>query len=476
MKSAAQMSAARQALLSRYLKGAAPVKISAIRPRPRGIPAPLSLAQEQVYWRELRVAGDPPLYNECITVRMPGTLEPAVLQRAFAEIVRRHEIWRTTFETVAGSPVQCVQPFQSIPFDLIDISHLPQHEREKATVQRMTEKIRRPFQLDRGPLLRPTLIRISDSEHRLYLVAHQIVLDGMSAYRIFPHELAVLYQAFLAGEPSPLADLPIQYADFACWQRESVVSRLSDQVAHWRTRLADAVQPESASSAPPVFPRDAYRGCTVPFSFPQDIGNCIRQLSRSLNTSEFVILITGIACVINRITGESLVRVGTLSPSGRKRTEVMGLLGYFLNPVTLAFDFSSDPGFTGLVRQAQAAIPDAISNDDVPIEHLARELNCHDAGTPSAFFTVCTSLQPPQPPLPFDWQVTTMDIDNGGSPWKFYIAFIDAQRTIIGRAQFNPNIVESAAVQQFLRDLQTTFEQAHARCSSRQKPEGVEVA
>lgn len=463
MKSATQMSTARQALLSRYLKGAAPAGISVIRPRPQGAPAPLSLAQEQVYWRELRVAGNPPLYNECIAVRMPGKLEPAVLQRAFDEIVSRHEIWRTTFETVAGQPTQNIQPTQSTPFDNVDVSSWPEQERLSRASQLITQKIRRPFQLDGGPLLRPLLVRLSDSEHRLYVIAHQIVVDGMSAYRIFPSELALLYHAFLQGKPSPLPELPIQYADFAYWQRESVVSQMPKQVEHWRSRLADAVQARNASFERAVSRRDAYRGCTESFSFPKQTSNCIKRLSRSLNTTQFVVLLTGIASVVNRITRSSLVRIGTLSPSGRKRTEVMGLLGYFLNPVTLTFDFSNAPSFSGLVDQAQAALSDAISNDDVPIEHLARELNWDNVDTPSPFFTVSTSLQPPQPELPCHWQVTTMDLDSGGSPWKLYVAFIDVQRTIVGRVQFNPKIVEPTTVQQFLSSLDTIFEQAHSR-------------
>src|SRR5690242_34635 len=226
MKSATQMSAAKQALLNRYLQGGVALETDAIRPRPRGVVAPLSLTQEEIYRRQVQAGSPPPLYNECITVRMPGPLDVPVLERAFNEIVRRHEVWRSTFETTAGSPLQCVHPFQPIGFETISVADLPREQREDAALGIVGEKIRNPFQLNGTPLLRPILVRMGNLEHRLYLVAHQIILDGMSAYRIFPPELALLYQAFLHGKPSPLPELSIQYADFAYWQREAISSQL----------------------------------------------------------------------------------------------------------------------------------------------------------------------------------------------------------------------------------------------------------
>ena len=460
MKSVTQMSAAKQVLLNRYLRGAGPVDVAAVRPRPRAVVAPLSPTQEELYWRELRAAANAPLYNECITIRLPGNLQPAVLERAFHEIVRRHEIWRTTFETTAGTPAQYVQPFQATEFDTLNLADVPQHEREDEAVRIISDKIRRPFQLNRGPLLRPTLVRMAESEHRLYLVAHQIILDGMSAYRIFPSELALLYQAFLNGKSSPLPDLPIQYADFAYWQRESGSNQLRKQIEYWLNLLQSTPRPMRSAPQESGSPTKRYGGRIVRFAFSEQTSYGIKLLSRLLDSTEFLVLLSGLASVLNRTNREASVRIGTLSPSGRKRTEVMGLLGYFLNPVTLTFDFSSAPSFGNLVGQAQAAITEAIANDDVPIEQLARELNCDDLDSPNPFFMVTTSLQPPQSELPFDWHVTTMDVDNGASPWKLYIAFIRTAGTIIGRAQFNPDIFPPSTVDAIVRDLQTTLDEA----------------
>jgi len=207
-----------------------------------------------------------------------------------------------------------------------------------------------------------------------------------------------------------------------------------------------------------------YRGRIQPFTFSEQTSYRIKQLSRVLRTTEFLVLLSGLAVLLNRSTREAVVAIGTLSPSGRKRTEVMGLLGYFLNPVTLTFDFSGHPSFSELARQAQFAMTEAIANDDVPIEQLCLELSSDQAAMPDPFFTVTTSLQPPQPELGLPWQVTSMDVNSGASPWKLYIAFIDTGRTIIGRAQFNCDMFALNTVQEFLRDLQIILDEAYSQC------------
>src|SRR5467141_2950944 len=163
MQGLSQLSDAKRVLFDRLSQG----RISSgprIGRRPQGVPAPLSLVQEQLYSRELEFAGNPPLYNECITVRMLGPLDPDVLERSFNEIIRRHEVWRTTFETKAGQPVQIVHPHRSVRLSRIDLRGLDEAEREKEVVRLVSEDTRRPFQLDEGPLLRPPLVRISDEE------------------------------------------------------------------------------------------------------------------------------------------------------------------------------------------------------------------------------------------------------------------------------------------------------------------------
>src|SRR5229473_6482736 len=236
MQGLSQLSDAKRVLFDRYSQG----RVSSapkIGRRPQGVLAPLSLVQEQLYFRELEFTGNPPLYNECVTVRMLGPLDSDVLERSFNEIIRRHEVWRTSFETKAGQPVQSVQPHRPMQFSRSDLRGLDEAERETEAVRLVSEDVRRPFELNKGPLLRPTLVRMSEEEHRVFLAVHQIVVDGRSAYQIYPSELAAHYKAFLAGQPSALPELKIQCADFAWWQRERLNGEEARQVNYWREQL-----------------------------------------------------------------------------------------------------------------------------------------------------------------------------------------------------------------------------------------------
>src|SRR6266404_5903014 len=457
MQGLSQLSDAKRVLFDRYSKG----RVSSepkIGRRPQGVPAPLSLVQEQLYFRDLEFAGNPPLYNECVTVRMLGPLDSDVLERSFNEIIRRHEVWRTSFETKAGQPVQIVHPHRPMQFSRIDLRGLDEAERETEVVRLVSEDTRRPFQLDEGPLLRPTLVRISDEEHRLFLAIHQIVVDGRSAYQIYPSELAAYYKAFLAGQPSPLPELKIQCADFAWWQRESLDGEEARQVNYWREQLGDNLPVRGWRTAKPSSAARSCYGRIHPFAFSPQLSTQVRELSRRLNSTLFLVLLTGLATVIHRYEKRGDVVLGTLSPSGRKQSEVMDLLGYFLNPVTLRLNCGAHTTFGELLHQARGVVSDAMSNDDVPIEHLARALEGQDGSGPSPFFNVAVSLQPPTPDLGLPCSVTSMDVESCGSPWPLYLAFIDRPEAIIGRVQFNPDLFEIETIKGVLQDLQLFFE------------------
>jgi non-ribosomal peptide synthetase component F len=183
-------------------------------------------------------------------------------------------------------------------------------------------------------------------------------------------------------------------------------------------------------------------------------------MSKRLNSTLFLVLLTGLATVIHRHEKGGDVLLGTLSPSGRKQSEVMELLGYFLNPVTLRLNCGAHTTFGELLRHARGIVSDAISNDDVPIESLARALEGEEGfgSGPSPFFNVAVSLQPPTPDLGLPWSVTSMDVESGGSPWPLYLAFIDRPEGIIGRVQFNSELFEIETIKRMLQDLERTFE------------------
>jgi len=451
----------RKQLLEKYLSqrtGAAWQKEIKIERRPSELSAPVSLVQEELLRRELQTAGVAPLYNECIQLRMKGSLDVQVLERSLSEIVRRHEIWRTTFETVNGQFVQVKRPAVPVSLPLIDLRDLPMEEREAEAVRLAGNVCRQPFDLESAPSLRPMLVRMDDTEHRLYLIAHQLLLDGMSAYQIYPSELAALYKAFSAGEPPPLPDLQFQYADFSRWHREWMKAEAPKQVAYWRRQLDGKLAPPADGGKERLSAHELFPGAIRSFALRPELSERVKKFSRQENSTLFVTLLAVFTVLLHRYTDQTDLVVGTLSPCGRKRAEFQGLLGYFLNPIALRIDLEKSLTFRQLLAQVREVMCEGLANDDVPIERLARELMPEAECTHNPFFRVAMSLQPPMPALDVPWTVTSMDIESGGSPWDLYVAFVDQPQGIVGRIQFNPNLFEVARIEQGVQNFQALLE------------------
>jgi hypothetical protein len=452
----------RQELLKAYLQAhpqTAQHCPSPIVRRSPGAIAPLSLMQEQLWRRETQNPEIAPLYNECVMLRMIGPLDRVALERGLSEIVRRHEIWRTTFETRAGEPVQIVQPAAPLHLRSIDLRDLPEADREAQAIALIGQDARRRFALESEPPLRPTLIRMGEEEHRLFLVAHLMLLDGVSAYQLFPSELATLYQAYAAGNCSPLPELPIQYGDFASWQREASQAGLASQIAYWQEQLGGRPPITELPGGKSRGQKRIYRGVTHSFTFPGRLSETLRAFAKQENSTLFFVLLAGFATLIQQRTNQEQIILGTLASSGRNQSEVLNLLGYFLNPVALRFDFAGDPTFLELLAQSRMVLSNAMLNADVPIEDLARTLTHEQIPGPSPFFSAAISLQPPMPSLDLNWSVTSMDVDSGGSPWDLYLAFIDRPQHIMGRVQFDPDLFELPEITRTISDLQALLQQ-----------------
>jgi hypothetical protein len=425
---------------------------STIQPMPPGSVAPLALAQEQIWRRSLETPI--PLYNESITLLRNGPLEIEVLERSIAEIIRRHEIWRTSFKLIGGCPSEVVHSADSaFPVHVVDLRREPEEERQQLALHLACEDARRPFDLSAGPLLRALLIRMGDEVYRLAITAHLSIVDGVSVYQVFPKELGALYNAYSAGRPSPLAELTIQYRDFAYWQRKWFTDyEMERQLEYWRKQLRG--EPPALNwprvCRPPV---QTFHGAIHACTFPVEILTAVRNLCRSTGTTLFTLLEAALTTVLYSYTSQTEIVLGTFSPAGRKRSEVQPLLGYFLNPVPLRIDLSDDPPFGELLQRTQLAIYDAISHDDVPLEWLARELLPVVDKSRNPFFTVGISLQPRTPPTDSGWNVTSMDAQSGGAIWDLYIAFIERPTELLGRIQYNTDLFDVEVIAQLVRDL-----------------------
>jgi surfactin family lipopeptide synthetase A len=343
----------------------------------------------------------------------------------------------------------------------VDLSGVPGVNREAAALQLATEEARSPFDLQGGPLVRATLVTLSDHDHRLFLTMHQIIVDGISVYDIIPSELATLYEAFSTGRPSPLPELPVQFADFAVWQRHWLQGEsLMKQVTYWRKQLAGNLSVLQWPADPPRPALQTYRGAIEPFALPKWLTETLRELSQREGVSLFVTLLAVFATLLYRYTGQDDIIVGTLAPTGRKRSEFQRLLGYFLNPVALRTDLSGNPTFRELLWKSQEVTLKALSHDDVPLEYVVQELKLNTDPSRHPLFQVVISLAPNMPDLPTGWDMTPMDVESGGARWDLYLELNDRPNGMIGRAQYNPDVFDKATIVTLLEDLQALLEAA----------------
>ena len=304
-------------------------------------------------------------------LRLSGKLDIQALDRSLAEIVRRHESLRTTISDDAGQPWQVVAPAGDFARAALPLRG-PPAEREAELARLLSEEAHRPFSLGSGPLLRATLFRVTAQEHTLLIVVHHVTFDAWSQ-TLFLSELAALYAAFSAGRPSPLPDLPLQYADFALWQRRRLAgSLLEEQLAYWRKQLR---------GAPPVdLPADRARPVTATGlgAFERcDLSPAaaagLRELSRRHGTTLFTALLTAFIVLLHRYTGQEDIVVG-VPAADRRRAEFAGLIGCFLNTLALRADLSANPRFSDLLAQVQQVALDAFAHADVPFERVVEAL------------------------------------------------------------------------------------------------------
>ncbi len=458
MGNANSLSEVKRELLEKYVRGKVPQLLTAARTvtrRPPGAPTPLSLVQEQI-WRHAQTSGAvPSLYNESITIHRTGELDVATFERSFTEIIRRHEAWRTTFATVEGRPIQVIHPAPSrvdVPF--VDLRGFPRGARQSEALRLAVENARRPFDLKYGPLVRPLLVTLDERSHRLFLTMHQSIVDGVSVYKIFPSELAAIYAAFSAGRPSPLPDLPLQYSDFAYWERQFLRGPvLTGQVDYWRERLAGELPQlkwPNRSSRPLT---ESFNGAIRAFTLPNNLLEELKEVSRREGLTLFMTLLAGFTILLFRYSEQSDVMVGTVGLGGRKRLEVQQLLGYFLNPVALRVNFSGNPTVREVLRQCREVAFEALAYDDVPVEYLMQELNLKPHLGSHSLFPMVITLAPPVANFDSGWNQTPMDVDSGWAKWDLYLELSERPTGLIGRVQYRTDVFRSAAISRFLQDF-----------------------
>jgi amino acid adenylation domain-containing protein len=352
---------------------------------------PLSFAQQRLWFLDQMQSGTA-LYNIPVHYRLHGSLDVDALRRTLTEIVRRHESLRTVFRIMDEQPRQVVLPARPVPLPLQDLSALPRDERDRAADQAVAEESARAFDLQAGPLIRASLVRLAPEEHLLSVVMHHIISDGWSM-GVLTRELAALYDAFSRGLPSPLDELAVQYADVAMWQRENLEGEALDrQVAYWREHLAGAPAVLELPTDRPRPPVQTFPGAGHVLLLPVELMDRLRALGRREDVTPFMTLLAALNVLLGRWCGQRDVVVG--SPiAGRTYSELEELIGFFVNTLVLRARMDDDPPFRTLLGRVREATLGAYGNQDVPFERLVEELHPERDMSRPPLFQVMFMLQ-----------------------------------------------------------------------------------
>ncbi|HZF09879.1 MAG TPA: non-ribosomal peptide synthase/polyketide synthase [Thermoanaerobaculia bacterium] len=400
-----KLSAAKRALLEKRLGGGAVIGASgasgASAARPPAIPRrgagerlALSFAQERLWFLDQLDPGSP-AYNVAVPLAISGELRVAALAASVAAIVARHEVLRTRFELLGEEPVQVIAPVTQAaawPVPLVDLTALGAPRAAAALEELVQADAVRPFALDRGPLLRALIVRLSKREHALLLNAHHIVFDGWSG-GVFLRELVAFYRAAVAGKPAPLPELPIQYADFALWQRRFLCGEeLARQLTFWRDLLAGSAahlelpldHPRGGGLRPPAAVQKAV--------FPKALGVALRELARRREATLFMVLLAGFELLLSRLTGQQDFNLGT-PIAGRNRSETEELMGFFANVLVLRANLAGDPTAEELLSRVRETTLGAYPHQDLPFERLVAELQPDRNLAHNPLFQVTFGLQ-----------------------------------------------------------------------------------
>jgi len=333
---------------------------------------PLSFAQRRLWFLDQLEPGGT-VYNVPAALRIKGPLAFETLQRSLNEIVARHEALRTTFAIAKDEPVQIIAQALDVSLPVIDIGGRDEMGCEEEATRLAAAEMGKPFDLRRGPLFRAALLRFGDDDHVLILTLHHIVADGWSRGILY-RELSALYRAFSKRQPSPLVDLPIQYADFAAWQRDWLSGEVLDaQLSYWKKQLYGVPAILNFPTDRPRPTQLSYRGARQSIEFSWDLTLGLKALSLQEGVTLYMTLLTAFQILLHRYTGQDDILVG--SPiANRNRTEIEGLIGFFVNTLVLRTDHSGNPTFLELLHRVKESVLDAFNHQDLPFEKLVEEL------------------------------------------------------------------------------------------------------
>jgi amino acid adenylation domain-containing protein len=419
-------------------------------PVPRAGNLPLSFSQQRLWFlHELEPSTS--AYNIPTAVRLKGRLDGAALGRTLDEVVRRHEILRTSYGTVEGQPVQVVAPAGGVKLALTDLGGLPEPERESRLLRLAAEEARGPFDLARGPLLRAALVRLAADEHVLLLTLHHIVSDGWSQ-GVLVREVGALYEAFTEGRESPLEELPVQYADFAHWQRRWLAGEVLERhLGYWRRQLGGRLPALELPSDRPRPEVQSFRGASLTLVLPAGLGESLGAVCRREGVTLFMLLLAAFKVLLYRYTGQEDVVIG--SPiANRNRIEVEGLIGFFVNTLALRTDLSGDPTFRDLLGRVREVTLGAYAHQDMPFELLVEELQPERSLSRNPLFQVMFQLEnTPKEELPMSGlTLSPVPVEGVASQFDLSVDVAESDEGLSVTAEYSTDLFEAATVRALL--------------------------
>jgi natural product biosynthesis luciferase-like monooxygenase protein/amino acid adenylation domain-containing protein len=419
---------------------------------------PLSFAQSGIWFLD-QLAPHTSSYNEPAAVKLQGKLDRDVLEQSLNTIIQRHEVLRCSFTTFNGQPVHTIEAEIKLPLIFNDLSDLSPDIRGDEVLRRATQEIQKPFDLATAPLLRMALFRLDEDEHILLLITHHIISDGWSM-GIFVKELATLYTAFLQGAPSPLLALPIQYSDFAVWQRQWLQGDVFEQhLDYWKTQLQ---APLPALQLPLDHPRPAvqsFRGATHFFQLSPHLSAGIKALGRQEGATLFMVLLAAFNVLLHYHSGQDDLVVGT-DVANRNRVETEDLIGLFVNQLVLRTNLAGNPSFHEVLRHIREVTLGAFAHQDFPFDRLVEALNPTRDLSRTPLFQVKFVLQ--NAPIPLDalsnMVVQPVEVERGTSKFDLLLNLSENTQNLFGWLEYSTDIFEADRIKLFIRQFEAILD------------------
>ena len=435
--------------------------IPPIRPGTRAARRPTSFAQRRL-WFLAQLDPQDYAYNEPLTLTFPGALDVAALERALCEVTRRHEIWRTALVSEGGEPVQVVVPELPVTLPQLDLRAVPAESREAAVLHAAQADAQRPFDLTQAPLWRALLLRVADDEHRLFLTLHHVMADGLSIYGVLLVELDALYRAFSAGEPSPLPELPVQFADYAAWQRAWLGPEvLRPQLDYWISHLGRDVSELRLHTDRPRPLTQAQRGGRRVVRIPPELMRRLRTLGHREGATLFIVLLAAWKALLYRYVPQPDVVIGIVTAS-RQRPELAPLFGFFPNTLALRTQLDGGLPFRALLARVREACIGAYDHQELPFDLLVEALKPKRSVGETPLFRAAFVLDPPLPETSGTFRVGFVDIEIESAKFDLHMELVETPEGLLGHLGYSADLFDAATIDRMLAHYQALLESAAA--------------